>query len=135
MKFRKDKDIIKFIGISLSAILIGIIIFIYIQKISILGFILILSGLIGFIIALKMASKPRQELIEDERSVRVNEKAGYHTFWALLYIAGLIQLLRMLKLSPSLTPSYDLSEGARHLWLIGIFVFAILRWHYNSKGE
>ncbi|MBU3967879.1 MAG: DUF2178 domain-containing protein, partial [Euryarchaeota archaeon] len=84
MKFRKDRDIIKFIGISLGAILIGLIIFNYFQTISIFGFILILSGLIGFIIALKVASKPKQELIEDERSVRVNEKAGYHTFWALL---------------------------------------------------
>lgn len=135
MKFRKDKDIIRFIGISLGAILIGIIIFNYFQALSILGGILILSGLIGLIIVLLVASKPKQELIEDERSVRVNEKAGYHTFWALLYIAGLIQLLRMLKLSPSLTPSFELSEGARHLWLIGIFVFLILRWHYNSKGE
>jgi len=135
MKFRKDRDIIKFIGISLGAILIGLIIFNYFQTISIFGFILILSGLIGFIIALKVASKPKQELIEDERSVRVNEKAGYHTFWALLCIGALIVLLRMLKLSPSLTPSFELSEGARHLWLIGIFAFLILRWHYNSKGE
>ncbi len=135
MKFRKDKDIIKFIGFSLSAILIGIFIFLYVQSISIFGFILIFSGLIGFIIVLQVASKPRHDLIEDERSIRVREKAGYHAFLVLLYIAVIVILLRMLKLSPSLTPSFELSEGARHLWLIGIFAFVILRWHYNSKGE
>jgi hypothetical protein len=114
MKFRTDKDIIRFIGISLGAILIGIIFFIYIQAISIFGFILIIGGLIGLFIVLLVTFKIRQ---------------------ALLYIAGLIILLRMLKLSPSLTPSFELSEGARHLWLIGIFAFVILRWHYKSKGE
>ena len=135
MKIRKDKDIIRFIGISLGAILIGIIIFNYIQALSIFGFILILSGLIGFIIALRVASKPKQELIDDERSKRITEKAGYHTFWVILYITTIIILLRMLKLSPSLTPSSELSEGARHLWEIGLFSFIILRWYYNKKGE
>ncbi len=59
--------------------------------------------------------------------------------WLMLvwiYIAAAIYiLLRMLKLSPSLTTSYDLSEGARHLWLIGVLVFLILRWYYNKRGE
>lgn len=135
MKFRKDKDIIRFIGISLSAILIGIIIFNYIQTMSIFGFILILGGLIGFIIVLQVASKPKQELIEDERSKRIMEKAGYHAFWIILYVTTIIILLRMLKLSPSLTPSLELSEGARHLWLTGLFAFVILRWYYNKRGE
>ncbi len=135
MKFRKDKDIIKFISISLGAILIGIIIFNYIQTMSIFGFILILSGLIGFIMVLQVASKPKQELIEDERSARITQKAGYHAFWALLYLAGTIMLLRMLKPSPLLTPSHDLYYGAQYLWMIGMFTFLILRWHYNKKGE
>lgn len=135
MKFRKDKDIIKFIRFSLGAILIGMIIFLYVQTISIFGFILIIGGVIGCFIVLIVAFKIRQDLIEDERTVRAREKAGYHTFWAILYIAAMIILLRMLKLSPSLTPSYDLSEGARHLWLIGVLVFLILKLYYNKRGE
>jgi len=135
MKFRKDKDIIRFMGFSLGAILIGIIIFNYIQTLSIFGFILILSGVIGFIIVLQVASKPKQELIEDERSIRVREKAGFYALLSLLYFAGIFELLRILKLSPSLTPSPDYTVGARHLWLIGMFVFLILRWYYNKKGE
>ncbi|MCX9015034.1 MAG: DUF2178 domain-containing protein [Candidatus Methanoperedens sp.] len=78
MKFRKDKDILKFIGFSLSAILIGIIIFLYIQAISIWGFILIIGGVIGMFIVLLVTFKIRQELIEDERTVRAREKAGYY---------------------------------------------------------
>ncbi len=116
MKFRTDKDIIRFIGFTLSAILIGIIIFNYFQTISIFGFILILSGLIGFIIVIQVASKPKQELIEDERSIRVREKAGFYALLSLLYIVGIFELLRMLKLSPSLTPSPDYTGGAQHLW-------------------
>lgn len=135
MKIRKDKDILKFIGFSLIAILIGIIIFLYIQTLSIFGFILILSGLMGFIIVLLVASKPKQELIEDERSIRVREKAGFYALLSLLYFVGIFELLRILKLSPSLTPSPDYTGGARHLWLIGMFIFLILRWYYNKKGE
>ncbi len=45
MKFRKDKDIIKFIGISLSAVLAGIIISLFTEDINIVGFLLILGGL------------------------------------------------------------------------------------------
>jgi uncharacterized membrane protein len=96
---------------------------------------LIVSGVIGILIGLNAARKPKQDLIEDERSKRIMEKAGYHTFWAVLYLAGTIMLLRMLKLSPSLTPSHDLFYGAQYLWMIGMFTFLILRWHYNKKGE
>ncbi len=133
MTFRKDKDVQKFIGISLSIFLIGLLIFHYIQSIFVLIF--IMGGLLGILIGLNAARKPRRELIEDERSERITEKAGFHAFWAILYIAAIIILLRMLKLSPSLTPSYDLSEGARQLWLIGVLVFLILRWYYNKRGE
>ena len=135
MKFRKDKDILNFIGFSLIAILAGIIIFLYIQAISIFGFILIIGGVIGMFIVLLVTFKIRQDLIEDERTVRAREKAGYYALLSLLYFAGIFELLRWLKLSPSLTPSLDYTRGALHLWLIGVFVFLILRWYYNKKGE
>ncbi len=133
MKFRKDKDIIKFIRFSLGAILIGMIIFLYVQTISIFGFILIIGGLIGCFIVLIVVFKIRQDLIEDERTVRAREKAGYYALLSLLYFAGIFELLRWLKLSPSLTPSLDYARGAQHLWLIGMFVFLILRWYYKKK--
>jgi uncharacterized membrane protein len=135
MKFRKDKDITKFIGISLCAILTGIIIILFIEPVSVFGFILILGGLIGLVIGLSVATKPKCDLIEDERSVRVREKAGYSAFIAMLLIATIIVLLRMLKLSPSLTPSIELTDGVRNIWYLGVWIFITFRWYYNKTGE
>ena len=136
MKFRTDKDITKFIGISLCAILAGIIIIIlFIEPVSVFGFILILGGLIGLVIGLSVATKPKCDLIEDERSVRVREKAGYSAFIAMLLIATIIVLLRMLKLSPSLTPSIELTDGVRNIWILGVWIFITFRWYYNKTGE
>ena len=136
MKFRKDKDITKFIGISLCAILAGIIIIIlFIEPINVFGFILILGGLIGLVIGLSVATKPKCDLIEDERSVRVREKAGYSAFIAMLLIATIIVLPRMLKLSPSLTPSIELTDGVRNIWILGVWIFITFRWYFNKTGE
>ena len=135
MKFRKDKDITKFIGISLCAILAGIIIILFIEPVSVFGFILILGGLIGLVIGLSVATKPKCDLMEDERSVRVREKAGYSAFIAMLLVATIIVLLRMLKLSPSLTPSIELTDGVRNIWYLGVWIFITFRWYYNKTGE
>ncbi len=134
MKFRKDKDIIKFIGISLCAILAGIIIILFIEPVSVFGFILILCGLIGLVIGLSVAAKPKCDLIEDERSVRIREKAGYSAFIAMFLIAVIIVLLRMLKLSPLLTPSRELADGAQNIWIL-LWIFIAFRWYYNKTGE
>ena len=135
MKFRTDKDIIKFVGISLCTILAGIIIFLFIESINVFGFILILGGLIGVVTGLSVAAKPKCDLIEDERSVRVREKAGYSAFVAMLLIITIIILLRMLKLSPALTPSRDLTDGLRSMWVIGLWIYIALKWYYNKTGE
>ncbi|MCZ7403796.1 MAG: hypothetical protein O8C67_02540 [Candidatus Methanoperedens sp.] len=100
MRFRKDKDIIKFIGISLGAVLAGIIIFLFLKPFNTIGFLLIMGGLIGLTAGLIAATKPKEDLIEDERSVKVREKAGYSAFIATLLIAAIISFLRLLKISP-----------------------------------
>jgi uncharacterized membrane protein len=117
MKFRKDNDIIKFIGISLGAFLSGIII----------GFLLIMGGLIGVAAGLIAATKSKEDLIEDERSVRVREKAGYSAFIATLLIAAIIPLLRLLKISPSITPSIEVEQVVRDIWIIGLWIFIVFR--------
>ena len=135
MKFRKDKDILIFIGFSLVAVLAGIIIILFIEPVNVFGFFLIVGGLIGLATGLRVATKPRCDLIEDERSVRVREKAGYSAFIATLGIAAIISLLRLLKLSSSLTPSRELAEGAQNIWIFGIWIFIVLMWYYNKKGD
>jgi len=135
MKFRKDKDIVRFIGISLCAILAGIIIFLYIEPFNIIGFLLILGGLIGLTAGYIVAAKPKEDLIEDERSVRIREKAGYSAFIATLMIGAIISSLRLLKISPSLTPSREVAEVIQDLWMIGLWIFIVYRWYYNKKGD
>jgi uncharacterized membrane protein len=135
MKFRKDKDIIKFIGISLGAVLTGIIIFLFIEPFHTIGFLLIMGGLIGLTAGLIAATKSKEDLIEDERSVRVREKSGYSAFIATLLIAAMISLLRLLKISPSLTPSRELAQVVQDIWIIGLWIFIVFRWYYNKKGD
>ncbi|MCZ7382914.1 MAG: hypothetical protein O8C64_15265 [Candidatus Methanoperedens sp.] len=135
MRFRKDKDIIKFIGISLGAVLAGIIIFLFLKPFNTIGFLLIMGGLIGLTAGLIAATKPKEDLIEDERSVKVREKAGYSAFIATLLIAAIISFLRLLKISPSLTPSRELAEVVQDIWIIGLWIFIVFRWYYNKKGD
>lgn len=135
MKFRKDRDIIKFIGISLGAILAGIIIFLFIKPFNTIGFLLIMGGLIGLTAGLIVATKSKEDLIEDERSVRVREKAGYSAFIATLLIATIISLLWLLKISPSLTPSREVAQVVQDIWIIGLWIFIVFRWYYNKKGD
>ena len=63
MKFRKDRNILKFFGVSLGFILVGIIILLFIQPKAIIGVVSISSGLMGLIIGLRLASKPPSLLL------------------------------------------------------------------------
>ncbi len=136
MKYKIEfrPDILKFIGISSAGILIGLSLFFFIEPMGILGLILILGGIIGLLIALFTALKPRGDLTRDERLVKNAEKAGYQSFLILMYIAAIIVFLRMFKLSPSLTPSYELFDAANSLYLIGLLSYIILYRYYKWKG-
>lgn len=135
MKFRRDGRILKFMGISLGVILVGILILQFLQPIAIIGITFISCGLVGFMVGLRISSKPVDYFIEDERSVRIKEKAGYSAYGVMTSVAVIIMLLKMLKISPSLTPSDDLSNGAFLIWVIGLYAFLILKWYYNKTGE
>ncbi len=135
MKFRKDKDIIKFIGISLGAVLAGIIIFLFIEPFRTIGFLLVMGGLIGLTAGLIAATKSKEDLREDERVVRVREKAGYSAFIATFIIAAIISLLQLLKISPSLTPSREVVQVVRDIWIFGVWIFILSRWYYNKRGD
>ena len=135
MKFRRDGRILTFMGISVGVILVGIIILKFIQPIAIIGIILISSGLVGLVVGLRIASKPVDYFLEDERSVRVKEKAGYSAYGMMTSVAAIIMFLKILKISPSLTPSSDFFDGVLVMWVIGLYAFLILKWYYNKTGE
>ncbi len=77
MKIRTDEDVRNRLMMSMGLIAVG-------SAILMLGFDIgygwILAGLILTLGALYNAAKPKEDFIEDERSVRNKEKAGYHAF-------------------------------------------------------
>jgi uncharacterized membrane protein len=90
----------------------------------------ILAGLILTVSALHNATKPKEDYMQDERSVRINEKAGSYAVAMMLVLIVVINLLYFLKLwMPSPPEVYLL------LFFVGIYVWLFLRWHFNKKGE
>ncbi len=133
--FRKDRKTILFLGLFLFIILIGALIIIFIRPIRFAGIFLIICGFIGLITGVRIATKPTDHFKEDERSVHIKEKAGFHAYELMWKIAILVGGLHVLKLSPSLTPSEDLVTGALLIGIVGMYYFVVLKWYYNKKGE
>ena len=136
MKKRKDKDILRFLGMGLGLVLLGIIILRIVPDVVgrtwtfpyVIGGLFILGGTMLIIMSLCTATKTREDLVQDERSVRINEKAGYHAFWILLGTMALVQLIAMLW---RLNLNYK--SVSPDIFIVGMFSFVILRWYYNRR--
>ncbi|MBC8522218.1 MAG: DUF2178 domain-containing protein [Methanomicrobia archaeon] len=136
MKIRKDKAILRFLGMGLGMVLLGIIIMWIVPDVVgrawtfpyVIGGIFILAGIMLIIMSLCTATKPKEDLIQDERSVRINEKAGYHAFWILIGTISLVQLIAMLW---RLNLNYK--SVSPEIFIVGMFSFVILRWYYNQR--
>jgi uncharacterized membrane protein len=132
MKFRKDKDIMRFSGIAALLILAGIIMMSFLPGPTYFGIgsVLIIIGVIVIIIAVIAATTPKEDMIQDERSVRVNEKAGYHAFWILLVTMALVQSIAMFG---RLNLSYK--SVSPDIFFVGMLSFVVLRWYYNRRDD
>lgn len=136
MKKRKDKDILRFLGMGLGLVLLGIIILWIVPDVVgrtwtfpyVIGGIFILGGIILTLMCLYTATKTKEDLIQDERSVRINEKAGYHAFWILIGTMAIVQLIAMLW---RLNLNYK--SVSPDIFIVGMFSFVILRWYYNRR--
>ncbi|HJH25616.1 MAG TPA: hypothetical protein C5S37_02335 [Methanophagales archaeon] len=136
MKIRKEKDILRFLGISQGMVLLGIIIMWIVPDVVgrtwtfpyVIGGMFIFGGITLIIMSLCTAAKPKEDLIQDERSVRINEKAGYHAFWILIGTIALVQLIAMLW---RLNLNYK--SVSPDIFFVGIFSWIILRWYYNRR--
>ncbi|MQY53955.1 MAG: DUF2178 domain-containing protein [Methanosarcinales archaeon] len=136
MKIRKDKDILRCSGISLGMVLLGIIILWIVPDVVgrtwtfpyVIGGMFIFGGITLIIMSLYTATKTREDLIQDERSVRINEKAGYHAFWILIGTIALVQLMAMLW---RLNLNYK--SVSPDIFIVGMFSFVVLRWYYNRR--
>ena len=132
MKLRKDKDILSFIGVGLITILLGsVALFFQIgsKTIMVLGGISILVGIMMCIMALVASTKPKSELVQDERITRINEKAGYVAFWiVLLAVTILYWADKIWSLGVELKDMYSA------VLLFGLYLWFILRWFYNKRS-
>ena len=132
MKIRKDNDILRFSGIAVLLILAGILIMSFLSGPTYFGIgsVLIIMGIIAIIIAIIAAATPKEDLIQDERSVRVNEKAGYHAFWILFVTMAFVQGIAMFW---RLDLSYK--SVSPDIFFVGMFSFVMLRWYYNRRED
>ncbi len=128
MKLRKDKDILRFIGMSLGMIFLGAIISFYISPIFGAG--LILGGLVLLVTGLYVSTKPKEYFIPDERIMKNTDKAGHHAFLLVLLVLTILNMFELY--SPS---SIKYHDGSTVILLVGIYSFFILRWYYNKKGD
>ncbi len=127
MKFRQDKDILQFLGMGLGVILLGIVMCLFLHPHGI-GFGFILTGVIILIIGLYTATKPKTDIMMDERYTRINEKAGYNAFWTTILTMGILWYADIfLKLSIEYKDVYSL------IICVGVVSFVIFRIYYNKK--
>lgn len=133
MKIRKDKDVLSFMGMGLIVILLGSVVLFFqtgSKTIMVLGGILILVGIMTFIMGLIASTKPKSDLIADERVTRINEKAGYHAGWMImLSVIILFQANKIWSLGVKLEDMYYT------VLFVGMISWSILRWVYNKRSE
>ena len=133
MKMRKDKDILRLLRVGLVVVLLGVIMLIFQTQSKttfFIGFGLIFAGLFMFVMAVYTATKPKTELIADERITRINEKAGYIAVWmVMLSVTILFWTDKVWSLGIELEDMYWTTL------FVGTYSWLILRWYYNRRGE
>jgi len=132
MKLRVDKNSLRFSGIAALLILAGILMLCFLSNSAYfgIGFALIIMGIIMIVSAIITAATPKEDMIRDERSVRINEKAGYHAFCILLVTMALLQLIGMIW-----RLNFNFKAVIPDLFIVGVGSWIILRWHYNQRGD
>ena len=132
MKMKIDKNILQFFAMSLVIILLGasLIIFFQEKQVQLFGTGMILSGIMLTVMGLYISVKPKDYFIQDERSVRIKEKAGYQ---ALLIIIIMICIIHSIDLFWKLNILFK--DIAPLLFVVGMYSWFILKWYYERKGE
>ena len=133
MKIRTDKRILLGSGIGIGLILLGLLAIQFQTEYRIIfyvGLYLIVIGLITSISALYAAttSKPKTELVADERITRINEKAGYHAGWLIM-----LAVMILFWADKIWSLNIELKDMCSGVFLVGFYSWLVLRWYYNKK--
>lgn len=128
MKFRKDKAVLLFLVMGLCIAFLGAIMFAFFHMGAGMGF--IIGGIVLLLSGLRFATKPKEYFLQDERDVRINEKAGNYAFWAIMTVLSIMYLLKVTKLWNA-----DFMDAYSMVLFIGIYGWIILRWYFNRMGD
>ena len=133
MKIRTDKDILRLLRVGLVVVLLGVVMLIFqtqSKALFFIGFGLIFAGLFMFVMALYAATKPKTELIADERITRITEKAGYNAGWMVV-----LSVIILFWADKIWSLGIELEDMYWTTLLVGADSFLILKWYYNRRGE
>ncbi|MCD6208295.1 MAG: DUF2178 domain-containing protein [Methanosarcinales archaeon] len=132
MKFRKDKDILRLLRVGLVVVLLGVVLMFQAPSKTtfFIGFGLIFAGLFIFTRAVYTATKPKTELIADERITRITEKAGYNAGWMVV-----LSVIILFWADKIWSLGIELEDMYWTTLLVGAYSFLILKWYYNRRGE
>jgi len=75
--------------------------------------------------------RARYDLTQEDLAKKVGVRR--ETIIATLLIAAIIPLLRLLKISPSITPSIEVEQVVRDIWIIGLWIFIVFRCTTTKK--
>jgi uncharacterized membrane protein len=129
MKFRTDKEIMKFFAASIGMALVGAVLFKYVTP-PFLGGGLILGGLILTSMSVYVASKPKEYFMPDERTNKNMDKAGHAAFWIVMVTIIILDIFEIL------IPGTIIYKDANVVILyMGIYSFILFWWFYNKKGD
>jgi uncharacterized membrane protein len=115
----------QFLDTILGMLLLGLILWQF-QFYEVGGLLIIVASMLALMF-LYTTTKPQEYFIRDERSERINEKAGYHTFW-ILFVC--LAILTMVNWHTELLYK-DVSSP---LFMIAMGSWIIFRWYYYKKG-
>ena len=133
MKFRKDKDILRLLRVGLVVVLLGVVMLMFqapSKTTFFIGFGLIFAGLFIFTRAVYTATKPKTELVVDERVARINEKAGYNAGWIVM-----LSVIILFWADKIWSLGIELEDMYWTTLFVGAYSWIILRWYYNKRSE
>ena len=135
MKIRTNKKILLASGIGPGLIILGLLAIQFptgCRATFYVGLYLIIIGLITSLSALYAATttKPKTELVADERVTRINEKAGYTAGWLIM-----LSVVLMFWADKIWSLNLELKDMHLMVILVGIYSFFIFRWYYNRRGD
>ncbi len=111
-----------------AIMLLGIVLF-TVAGLKFLGAGITFSGLILIFIGIYWATKRNTEIPADEMHLRINEKAGFNAFWAVIGLMAI--LMYVTHYFPDILEIRDVLEL---IFIVGMFTFVASRFYYIRRG-